>query len=160
MSRGSSAPVTPLRPLRPAALYRSPLPRTKLATIVPDGQVTGLLKVGDRDVGVSGWRGTVGHNWGSEHADSWVWLHADGFGGAPEAWLDLVLARVRVGPARLPWTAMGALRLGGERIVLGGLGRRVSVGARPGQLSAAIPSPAGRLRLSVAGADDAMVAVP
>ena len=25
------------------------------------------------------WRGTVGHNWGTEHADSWVWLHAAGF---------------------------------------------------------------------------------
>ena len=150
----------PLRPLRPAALYRAPLPRTKLMAVVPDGQVTGLLEVGDRGVSVSGWRGTVGHNWGSEHADSWVWLHGEGFGGAPEAWLDLVLARIRVGPARSPWTAMGALRLGGERIALGGLGRRVSVEARPGQLTALIPLPGGRLRLSVAGSDDVMVAVP
>src|SRR5580700_2965913 len=30
----------PLRPLRPPALYRSPLPRTKLESTVPDGQVT------------------------------------------------------------------------------------------------------------------------
>jgi hypothetical protein len=150
----------PLRPLRPPALYRSPLPRTKLEATVPDGQVTGLVEVGDRTVSVSGWRGTVGHNWGSEHADTWVWLHADGFDGAPEAWLDLVLARIRVGPARLPWTAMGALGLGGERIVLGGLGRRPRVDARPGLLTAGIPSPAARLQLSVAAADDAAVAVP
>ena len=80
---------------------------------------------------MTGWRGTVGHNWGSEHADSWVWLHAAGFGNAPEAWLELVLARIRVGPARSPWTAMGALGLGGERIVLGGLGRRPRVAAGP-----------------------------
>jgi len=38
-----------------------------------------------------------------------------------------VLARIRVGPARLPWTAMGALSLGGQQIVLGGLGRRPRV---------------------------------
>jgi hypothetical protein len=31
--------------LRPPALYRSPLPRTKLEATVPDGQVTGLLEV-------------------------------------------------------------------------------------------------------------------
>ena len=150
----------PLRPLRPAALYRSPLPRTKLESTVPDGQVTGLLEVGDREVSVSGWRGTVGHNWGSEHADSWVWLHAEGFGGAPEAWLELVLARIRVGPARSPWTAMGALGLGGERIVLGGLGRRPQVSAGSGLLTASIPAPAARLRLAVAAEADATVAVP
>ena len=126
----------PLRPLRPPVLYRAPLPRTKLAAVVPDGQVTGMLQVDGREVSVSGWRGTVGHNWGSEHADSWVWLHAADFGAAPEAWLELVLARIRVGPARSPWTAMGALGLGGERIALGGLGRRSRVDARPGHLAA------------------------
>jgi len=114
---------SPLRPLRPAVLYRAPLPRTKLEATVPDGQVAGLLEIDGRKVTVSGWRGTAGHNWGSEHADSWVWLHAADFGAAPEAWLELVLARIRVGPARSPWTAMGALSLSGERILLGGLGR-------------------------------------
>jgi hypothetical protein len=149
----------PLRPLRPPVLYRAPLPRTKLEATVPDGQVTGLLYIDGRSVSVSGWRGTVGHNWGSEHADSWVWLHAAGFGAAPQAWLDLVLARIKVGPARSPWTAMGALSLGGERIVLGGLGRRPRVEARPGRLTADVPAPRARLQLSVTTGDDAAVAV-
>jgi hypothetical protein len=52
------------------------------------------------EIGVSEWRGTVGHNWGSEHADSWVWLHAAGFGGAPDNWLELVLARMSTAPVR------------------------------------------------------------
>jgi hypothetical protein len=149
----------PLRPLRPPVLYRAPLPRTKLAAVVPDGQVTGMLQVDGREVSVSGWRGTVGHNWGSEHADSWVWLHAADFGAAPEAWLELVLARIRVGPARSPWTAMGALGLSGERITLGGLGRRSGVDARPGHLAADVYAPGTRLRLSVALAEDDRVAV-
>ena len=149
----------PLRPLRPAVLYQAPLPRTKLEATVPDGQVTGMLEVDGREVTVSGWRGTVGHNWGSEHADSWVWLHAAGFGAAPEAWLELVLARIRVGPARSPWTAMGALSLGGERILLGGLGRRPRVDARPDRLTAVVPSPRARLQLSVTTDDDDPVAV-
>jgi hypothetical protein len=149
----------PLRPLRPEVLYRAPLPRTKLEATVPDGQVTGLLEIEGREVAVSGWRGTVGHNWGSEHADSWVWLHAAEFVAAPEAWLDLVLARIRVGPARSPWTAIGALSLGGSRIVLGGLGRRPGVDARPDQLTADIPASGARLRLSVTVDDGDPVAV-
>lgn len=126
---------------------------------VPDGEVTGTLGVGDHDIAVSGWRGTVGHNWGSEHADAWVWLHAAGFGAAPEAWLELVLARIRIGPARSPWTAMGALGLGGERVLLGGLGRRPRVDAGPSRLTADVPSPGGRLQLSVTTDDDDPVAV-
>ena len=66
---------------------------------------------------------------------------------APEAWLELVLARIRVGPARSPWTAMGALSLSGERIVLGGLGRRPRVDARPDRLTADVRSPGARLQL-------------
>ena len=78
-----------------------------------------------------------------------MWLHAAGFGAAPEAWLELVLARIRVGPARSPWTAMGALGLGGERIPLGGLGRRPRVAAASGRLTAQrhlAASPAGAVR--------------
>jgi hypothetical protein len=149
----------PLRLLRPAALYRAPLPRTKVEACVPDGIIAGTLEMDGRAVGVSGWRGTVGHNWGSEHADSWVWLHAAGFAAAPEGWLELVLARIRVGPARLPWTAMGTLSLDSELIPLGGLGRRPLVDAQPGRLTAGIPSPGARLEVSVMTADQDAVAV-
>ena len=149
----------PLRPLRPPVLYRAPLPRTKLEASVPDGLVTGIFDIDGRRVGVSGWRGTVGHNWGSEHADSWVWLHASGFGAAPGGWLDLVLARIRVGRARSPWTAMGALSLGGRRIPLGGLGRLPRVDGHPGRLTVGVPSPGARLQLRVTTGEEDAVAV-
>jgi len=150
----------PLRPLRPSALYRAPLPRTKLEATVPDGRAAGVVDLDGREIAVSGWRGTVGHNWGSEHADSWVWLHAADFGTAPEAWLELVLARIKVGPARSPWTAMGALSLGGFRIALGGLGLRARADARPDRLTAVVTSLGSRLQLSVSAADGDLVAVP
>ena len=86
--------------------------------------------------------------------DSWVWLHAAGFGAAPDGWLELVLARIKVGPARLPWTALGALSLSGEQIALGGLGRRSLVDAQPGRLTSRIASPGARLLLSVTTDDD------
>jgi hypothetical protein len=84
-----------------------------------------------------------------------VWLHAAGFAALPGSWLELVLARIKIGPTRLPWTAMGALSLGSEPILLGGLGRWPRVDAQPDQLTAGIPSPAARLQVCVrsAGAD-------
>ena len=60
-------------------------------------------------VDVVGWRATVGHNWGAEHAERWVWLHAAGFEDEPDAWLELAIARVRVGGALTPWIANGAV---------------------------------------------------
>jgi hypothetical protein len=77
----------------------------------------------------------------------------------PDGWLELVLARIRIGRARLPWTAMGALSLDGERIPLGGLGRRPRVDGQPGRLTADIPSPGARLQLTVTTGDDDAVAV-
>lgn len=71
-----------------------------------------------------------------------------------------MLARIRVGPARSPWTAMGALSLSGERIALGGLGRRSRVDARPDHLAADVYAPGTRLRVSVTLAEDDRAAVP
>ena len=154
-----SAAQPPLMPLRPAVLQRAPLPRTKVEVSVPDGTVSGALHVDGHPVSVSGWRGTVGHNWGSEHADSWVWLHAADFSAQPDCWLELVLARIRIGPTRSPWTAMGAIGTGGERIPLGGLGRRPQADVRPAWLNAEIPSPGSRLKLRVTTGQQDAVAV-
>ena len=88
-----------------------------------------------RCVDVVGWRATVGHNWGREHAERWVWLHAAGFEDEPDAWLELAIARVRIGGALSPWIANGAVFFGGRRSRLGGLGHvpgvRVVAAARP-----------------------------
>lgn len=131
----------PLRHLRPKALYRLPLPRTKLEAPVPDGSVSGQVVLDGALVDVVGWRATVGHNWGAEHAERWVWLHAAGFEDEPDTWLELALARVRVGGALTPWIANGAVSHGGQRFRLGGLGHvaGVRVVAAPGRLEAVVP---------------------
>jgi hypothetical protein len=66
----------------------------------------------------------VGHNWGSEHAERWIWLHGVNFGEMPEAWVDIALGRVKVAGRTSPWVANGALYLEGRRYRLGGLGAR------------------------------------
>jgi hypothetical protein len=68
---------------------------------------------------VDGWRGLVSHNWGSQHAERWIWMHC----ALEDGWLELVLGRIRLGRWTTPWIANGALQLGGERLRLGGPNR-------------------------------------
>ena len=121
----------PLRHL-PALLYRTPLPRTKLESPAPAALISGTVTAGERRLELDGWPGMTGHNWGARHAERWLWLHAVGFEDAPGAWLDLAAGRIRVAGATTPWLANGALHLDGRRHVLGGLGARPAVDARPG----------------------------
>jgi hypothetical protein len=63
----------------------------------------------------------VGHNWGSEHAERWIWLHGVAFEGQPDVWLDVALGRILLGGRMTPWVANGVLCLGGRRHRVGGL---------------------------------------
>jgi hypothetical protein len=120
----------PLEHLRPAVLYRAPVPRTKATSPVPDFEVRGGLLIDDEQVDLSGWTGMLGHNWGTQHAEQWIWLRVPGLGEDGLGWLDAVLGRVRVGPLLAPWTAFGAAEVDGTRHQLGGLlnrGTRVEV---------------------------------
>jgi hypothetical protein len=132
----SAAP--PLRHLPRRWMYRAPLPRTKLESPQPDAVLSGWVELDGRRLEVAGWPGMTGHNWGAEHAARWVWLHGTAFADEPSAWLDLALGRVRIGGLLGPWVATGAVGLGGERIRVGGLGRRARVHAVPGELELAV----------------------
>jgi hypothetical protein len=123
----------PLRHLPHARLYDAPLPRTKVESPAPAARFSGTVEADGLRLQLDGWPGMVGHNWGAQHAERWLWLHGIGFDGAPDAWLDLVAGRVRIGPATTPWIANGALHLDGRRHVLGGLRERPEVEARPGE---------------------------
>jgi Tocopherol cyclase len=121
----------PLRHLPHPKLYDAPVPRTKVESPLPDTKISGWVEANGERWELDEWPGMVGHNWGAEHAERWIWLHGVGFDGAPDAWLDLALGRVRMGPLTTPWIANGALHLDGERIRLGGLGRRARVDEHP-----------------------------
>jgi hypothetical protein len=66
----------------------------------------------------------VGHNWGSEHAERWIWLHGVAFAEDREAWIDVGLGRVMVAGRMTPWVANGAISLEGRRHRIGGLAAR------------------------------------
>jgi hypothetical protein len=124
--------AAPLRHLPHPRLYDTPLPRTKLESPAPSARVSGVVEADGRRLELDGWPGMVGHNWGAQHAERWIWLHGIGFDGAPDAWLDVAAGRVRIGPATTPWVANGALHVDGRRHLLGGLRERPEVDARPG----------------------------
>jgi hypothetical protein len=118
----------PLFHLPRAWMYRARLPRTKLLSPVPAARFDGSMRVDGRTIAVDGWRGVIGHNWGAQHAERWIWLH-----GLTEAgdWLDAALGKVKLGPVTTPWVASGAVSLAGRRHALGGPGRKLSVRETP-----------------------------
>ncbi|HSV39176.1 MAG TPA: hypothetical protein VLI04_10475 [Nocardioidaceae bacterium] len=112
-------------------LYSAPVPRTKSTSPRPDTTVNGRIVVDGEESVLQNWRGMLGHNWGSEHAHRWVWLRGAGFAEDPDAWLDVVIGRIKVGPVTSPWIANGMLSLGGIRRRVGGLGKKAVVSTRP-----------------------------
>jgi hypothetical protein len=121
-------------------LYRAPVPRTKPVSVHPAARFDGVVRVHGREIALSGWPGMVGHNWGSEHAQRWIWLHGTGFAGSG-SWVDLTFGRILVAGRLTPWIANGAISLDGERLALGGLGRsrRPRVAEAADHLDFAVP---------------------
>jgi hypothetical protein len=101
------------------AMYGWPVPRAKPVSIHPDTTLAGTVTVGGRAIQVDGWRGCIGHNWGPEHTPEWVWMQTSRFTGAPGAWFDGSLGRVKVGPVLTPWLGSAWLALDGTRHRLG-----------------------------------------
>jgi len=112
----------PCRYLPADWLYEAPLPRTKFTAPAPDVLFDGTLEVAGRSIDISGWPGMIGHNWGTEHAERWVWLEGTGFADVPGTWFDAGAAKVRLGKRVSPWIPSGMLSLDGVRHRLGGLG--------------------------------------
>jgi hypothetical protein len=126
----------------PGRLYSTPLPRTKLLTVAPAALFSGQLDAAGQRWELSGWNGMIGHNWGTQHAECWVWLHgADFEDRGKDTWIDIALGRVKVGPWTTPWVANGAISIDGVRHRLGGLGgvRATKVDTAAGHCTLALP---------------------
>ena len=83
-----------------------------------------LLFLWNEVVHLENWPGMVGHNWGAEHAERWIWIHGAGFDDRqPSDYVDIAAGRIKIGRWTTPWIANGAIALDGEVMRLGGLGR-------------------------------------
>jgi hypothetical protein len=131
----------PCRYLPADWLYEARLPRTKFVAPYPDARFDGRLELDGREIELQGWPGMIGHNWGSEHAERWVWLEGTGFGEGAGTYFDAGAARVRIGRRTTPWLPSGMLVLDGVAHRLGGLGkiRSTSIEARPTECEFTLP---------------------
>lgn len=112
-----------LRHLPYELLYRARLPRTKLLSPYPAATFSGSFAIGEKAVEIDGWPGMVGHNWGVEHAEKWVWIQASDLNGNRGDYLDIAAGRIRLGPLTSPWVANGQVVLDGRPYRVGGLDR-------------------------------------
>jgi len=114
-----------LRHLPKEWMYTAPVPRTKLVSPHPAARFSGTVAFGDRTVRLDDWPGMIGHNWGAQHAERWIWLNGSNFEGhGDDTWLDVAVGRIKIGPWTTPWVANGVLSLDGTRHRIGGLGKR------------------------------------
>ena len=58
-------------------LYRAPLPKTKFLSPYPDARFSGTVRIDGEELALDAWPGMIGHNWGAEHAERWVWIEAN-----------------------------------------------------------------------------------
>jgi hypothetical protein len=120
---GFSGDSEPCKYLPADWLYSAPVPRTKFVAPYPEARFAGHLELDGERIELDGWPGMIGHNWGTEHAERWVWLEGTGFGGAEGAYFDAGAARIKLGSWTSPWIPSGALKLDGKVHRLGGFGK-------------------------------------
>ena len=108
-------------------MYRTSLPKTKFLSPYPSAHFDGTLTVGGETIELQGWPGMIGHNWGAEHAERWVWIQGSELDGQPQSCFDMAVGRIKIGPWTTPWVGNGLLRLDGEEHRLGGFGKLLSL---------------------------------
>lgn len=122
----SAAPLL----LLPERLYAGAFPKAKALVGAPWARFDGSLEVDGEPISIDGWVGSQNHNWGSEHTARYAWGQVAGFDDAPDAFLELSSARVRVGPVLTPTMTVLVLRLDGEELRFTGVGRALRARAR------------------------------
>jgi hypothetical protein len=120
---GFDDPGVPFHHLPYERLYDAALPRTKFLSPYPTARFEGTVTVGRERIEVQGWPGMIGHNWGAEHAERWVWIQGADLGGEEGSYVDLAAGRIKIGPLTTPWVANGMLKINGVEHRLGGFGR-------------------------------------
>lgn len=107
---GDSAPLLFL----PEAFYAGRLPKAKSVVSRPQVLFSGTLTVDGEQIVIDQWPGSENHNWGSQHTDQYAWGQVAAFDGYPNAFLECITARVKVGPLRSPWLSIACMRVDGR----------------------------------------------
>jgi hypothetical protein len=101
-------------------LYDASLPKTKFLSPHPAAHFSGTVELDGETLELEGWPGMIGHNWGAEHAERWIWVQAADLAGQPDSYFDFAVGRIKIGPWTTPWVGNGMLRVDGTEHRLGG----------------------------------------
>lgn len=107
----------------PESHYAARLPKAKAVTPRPFVRFRGHLEVDGETIEIDDWAGSENHNWGSKHTDTYAWGQVVGFDGAPDAFLELITARLKFGPVWTPPMTIVAMRIDGEDLRLNTIGQ-------------------------------------
>lgn len=119
-----TSPAAPLL-LFPESFYERSLPKAKALVGSPHARFDGSITVDGTEHTIDGWIGSQNHNWGTKHTDLYAWGQVAGFDDAPDAFLEVATARIRLGPLWSPWMTPIVLRLDGRQHALNTLWRCV-----------------------------------
>ncbi len=112
------------------SLYAAPLPKAKALVGSPHAIYEGTLEVDGEKIPIDGWIGSQNHNWGEKHTDRYAWGQVAGFDDAPDAFLEVATAQVRLGPVMTPPLTVLVLRLDGEELAFNTIARATRAKAR------------------------------
>jgi hypothetical protein len=93
---GGASPVFDL----PVDRYASRFPKAKALVGAPMARFAGTVTLNGRTLAVDDWVGSQNHNWGTRHTDRYAWGQVCGFDDAPESFLEVASARLKIGPIR------------------------------------------------------------
>lgn len=96
-----------------AAMYSGALPKTKVLSPHFHLRATGSYAAGGEKWILSKEPGQQSHLWGTEHAERWIWAHANTFVEDPDAAFEGLTAETKVGLVLRPKLTMFALRYRG-----------------------------------------------
>jgi hypothetical protein len=116
--------------LYPRRLYDLPLPRAKLLVGAPLARWNGTITLGGRTIEIADWIGSQNHNWGTKHTDHYAWGQVAGFDDAPDSFLELATARIKLGPFWTPFMSPVTLRHEGEEIAFRGVRQAIKTRGR------------------------------
>lgn len=128
-------------------MYEGRVPKSKANSPQIDSRFSGSVTVNGVTTKVDDAPGMLGHNWGSQHAEDWTWVHCNRWTGLEGVVFEGVTSRVKMGPIVTPRLTVLHLRIPGERITMNGLRQLVGTKSRPEGLRWAFSGRSGDRRL-------------
>ncbi len=96
--------------LMPLDKYAGSFPKAKSLVGLPMARYNGAVIVDGERHAVENWAGSQNHNWGSRHTDRYAYGQVCGFDNAPDSFLEMATARIRLGPLLTPPMTLVVLR--------------------------------------------------